>query len=122
MTRPPEDSQRGNSGVSFGSGNVFNGPVAGGIDAHIVQVQQDRAEARLDDLLRQLETGLHALDDAQAKAALADLGRLRNELDQRPPDRLRLHQLIDRIKMAIPTVSGLLNLLSQVADLIKDLH
>ncbi len=130
MTNPPDDPRHSagdvqgqrfsNSGLYIGEG-TFNGPVAAGYQARAVQFNQAGTGddlARLDDLLRQLEDGIRQLGGASAETALADVGRIRNELEQHPVDPPRISQLLQRIAGVVAPVSGLLELADRVKDLI----
>jgi len=130
MTNSPDDPLHGsgdaqgqgffNSGLYVGKG-TFNGPVAVGYQAQAVQSNQAGSGddlARLEDLLQQLEGGIRQLAGAPAEAALADVGRLRNELDERSIDTRRISQLLQRITTVVAPVSGLLELVDRVKDLV----
>ncbi len=128
MTNPPDDPRHGpgdaqgqgffNSGLYIGEG-TFNGPVAAGYQARAVQFNQAGSDlARLEDLLRQLEGGIRQMGGAPAEAALADVGRIRNELEQRPVDPPRISHLLQRIADVVAPVSGLLELADRVKDLV----
>lgn len=109
-----------NSGVYIGEG-TFNGPVAAGYQARAIQVNQARSDddrARLEDLLQQLESGLRQLGGPPAEAALADISRVRNEVEQDPVDSPRISHLLQRITAVVAPVSGLLELADRVKDLI----
>jgi len=130
MTNPPDDPRHGpgdaqgqgfsNSGLYIGEG-TFNGPVAAGYQARAVQFNRAGSGddlARLEDLLGQLEDGIRQLSGASTEAALADVGRIRNELEQHPVDPPRISQLLQRITDVVAPVSGLLELADRVKDLI----
>jgi hypothetical protein len=130
MTHSSDDPRHGpggaqgqdffNSGVYIGEG-TFNGPVAAGYQARAVQVNQAGSgddRARLEDLLQQLEGGLRQLGGAPAEAALADVSRVRNELEQHPVDPPRIGHLLQRITAVVAPVSGLLELADRVKELI----
>jgi hypothetical protein len=109
-----------NSGLYIGEG-TFNGPVAVGDQARAVQFNQGGSGgdlARLEDLLQQLEGGIRQLGGTPADAALADVGRLRNELDQNSVDAPRIGHLLQRIAAVVAPVSGMLELVDRVKDLI----
>jgi hypothetical protein len=130
MTTSPQDPRPGtgdapgqgfrNTGVYFGGASTFNGPVAAGYQAH-AEVRQggpsdDRA--RLEDLLRQLEAGLRQLGEAPAHGAIADVGRVRHEIDQDQPDRPRISDLLKRIASVLGPASSLLEVVNQIKDLV----
>lgn len=130
MTNPPDDPRYGpgdaqgqgffNSGLYIEEG-TFNGPVAVGYQARAVQFNQAGSGddlARLEDLLRRLEGGIRQMGGAPAKAALSDVGRIRNELEQHPVDPPRISHLLQRITNVVAPVSGLLELADRVKDLI----
>jgi hypothetical protein len=118
MTHSPDDPRHD---PGFYLEGTFNGPVAAGYQARAVQVNQagtggDRVQ--LESLLRQLEAGLRQLGGAPAEAALADVSRIRNELDQHPADPPRISHLLQRVTAVVAPVSGLLELADRVKDLI----
>jgi hypothetical protein len=124
MSHSPDDPRHASGQGSPGSGfyleGTFNGPVAAGYQARAVQVNQagsgdDRAQ--LEDLLRQLEGGIRQLG-VPAEAALADVSRIRNELEQHPADRPRISHLLQRVTEVVAPVSGLLELADRAKDLI----
>lgn len=118
MTHSPDDPRQD---AGFWLGGTFNGPVAAGYQARAVQVNQAGSgdeRARLERLLQQLEDGIRQLGGAPAEAALADVSRLRNELEQQPPDPPRIGHLLQRVTAVVAPVSGLLELADRVKDLI----
>jgi hypothetical protein len=130
MTHSPEDPRPGtgdapgrgfrNSGVYFGGASTFNGPVAAGYQARAEVHQGGAADdrTRLEDLLRQLEAGLRQLGDAPAQGAIADVGRVRHEIDQNQPDRPRILDLLKRITSFLGPASSLLEVVNQIKDLV----
>ena len=109
-----------NSGLYIGKGAI-NGPVAFGDHSEAVQFNQAATaddRARLDDLLRQLEDGIREVRGVPSEAALADVGRIRSELEQRPVDQPRITHLLQRITEVVAPVSGLLELVDRAKDMI----
>jgi hypothetical protein len=74
--------------------------------------------AEIEDLLRQLETGLREMGGGGAGDALDDVDGVRNELVRRTPERARLSQLLARIAEVVAPVSSLLELADRAKDLI----
>jgi hypothetical protein len=130
MTTSPQDPRPGtgddpgrdfhNTGVYFGGASTFNGPVAAGYQAH-AEVRQGGASddrARLEELLRQLEAGLRQVGDTPAQGAIADVGRVRHEIDQNQPDKPRISDLLKRITSVLGPASSLLEVVNQIKDLV----
>jgi hypothetical protein len=109
-----------NTGVYFGGASTFNGPVAAGYQAHAEVRQGGTSDdrARLEELLRQLEAGLRQLGDTPGQGAIADVGRVRHEIDQSQPDKPRISDLLKRITSVLGPASSLLEVVNQIKDLV----
>jgi hypothetical protein len=113
-----------NSGMQI-SGGTFLGPVAGGYGAHATQVNQVMADAerlaRLERLLRELEAGVRELDGGQPDEAVQAVVLLREEVQQPRPDAGKVSQLLGRIMTRVAPVAALIDLVTQVKDLVAPL-
>jgi hypothetical protein len=118
----PGPGDQGKSGSSVRiSGGSFSGNIAMGNAGPVTQFSQAAEPGRLaeiEDLLRQLETGLREMGGGAAEDALDDVDGVRNELVRRTPERARLSQLLARIGEVVAPVSGLLELADRAKDLI----
>jgi hypothetical protein len=118
----PGPGDQGQSGSSVRiSGGSFSGTIAMGNVGPVTQFSQAAEPGRLaeiEDLLRQLETGLREMGGGGAGDALDDVDGVRNELVRRTPERARLSQLLARIAEVVAPVSSLLELADRAKDLI----
>jgi hypothetical protein len=114
----------GNSGLQI-SGGTFLGPVAGGYGAHATQVNQVMTDterlARLERLLGELEAGVRELEGGQPDETVQAVVLLREEALHPRPDAGKVSQLLGRIMTRVAPVATLLDLVTQVKDLIAPL-
>lgn len=109
-----------NSGISI-TGGTISGIVAGGQNAQVTVnqgVPGDERLARIDHLLRQLEAGAGTLETLAAQQVRDDAVRTREELHHDRPDKVRVRELLARLSALVAPASALVELVSQVKDLI----
>jgi hypothetical protein len=76
---------------------------------------------RLERLLGLLEAGVSSLEYGQAEGVIDDVGRLREEVRHARPDPGRIRQLLGRLAAQVAPAAALLDVVSQVKDLVTPL-
>lgn len=109
-----------NTGISITGGTV-SGVVAGGQGAQVTVnqgVPADDRLARVELLLQKLEAGADVLGEQDAQQMQDSVGRLRGELHHDRPDKGWVSQLLARLTALAAPAATMVDLVSQVKDLI----